>query len=124
VAWKTLQFSCQEKNEKNFKKPLDKLTILCYIVSMKNEEMTIQQEAQLLLNNEVKVTDHRSEFCGRTGIVTRIMADGRTLEVDFFGDSKQAFLDVTLVSEIRELTKYRTEQSLGPIANHLVKDTL
>ena len=98
---------------------------LCAILYyMKDKELTVEQEAQLFLNNEVKVTDHRSEFCGRIGIVTSIMADGRTLEVDFFGDSKQAFLDVTLVSEVRELTKHRTEQSLGPIANHLVKDTI
>ena len=88
------------------------------------KELTLKQEARLLLNNEVKVTDHRSQFCGRTGIVTDIMADGRTLEIDFFGDSKQAFLDVTFVSEVSELTKYRTKQSLGPIANHLVKDTI
>lgn len=81
-------------------------------------------EAQILLNNEVKVTDRRSGFYGRTGIVTNIMADGRTLEIDFFGDSKQAFLDVTLVSEIQERQHGKQKQSLGAIANHLVKETL
>ena len=87
--------------------------------------MNEEQQAKILLNNEVKVTDHRSQFCGRTGIVTDIMADGRTLEIDFFGDSKQAFLDVTFVSEIQEPTQFaKTSQSLGPIANSVVKDTI
>jgi ribosomal protein L21E len=87
--------------------------------------MNEERQAKILLNNEVKVTDHRSQFCGRTGIVTDIMADGRTLEIDFFGDSKQAFLDVTLVSEIQERTQFaKTPQSLGPVANHLVKDAI
>ena len=83
-----------------------------------------EMEAQILLNNEVKVTDRRSGCYGRTGIVTNIMADGRTLEIDFFGDSKQAFLDVTLVSEIQERQHGKQKQSLGAIANHLVKETL
>ena len=83
-----------------------------------------EREAQILLNNEVKVTDRRSGFYGRTGIVTNIMADGRTLEIEFFGDSKQAFLDVTLVSEIQERQHGKQKQSLGAIANHLVKETL
>ena len=88
--------------------------------------MNEQQEAQLLLNNEVKVTDHRSEFVGKIGLVRKVMADGRTLEIDLdcpnsYTDGKTVLLDVTLVSEVPELTKYRTEQSLGPIANHLVR---
>ena len=83
-----------------------------------------EMEAQILLNNEVKVTDRRSGLYGRTGIVNNIMADGRTLEIDFFGDSKQAFLDVTLVSEIQERQHGKQKQSLGAIANHLVKETL
>ena len=89
--------------------------------------MNEEQQAKILLNNEVKVTDHRSQFCGRTGIDTDIMADGRTLEIDFFGDSKQAFLDVTLVSEIQEppMSWQRPVcDNLGPIANHLVKDAI
>ena len=83
-----------------------------------------EMEAQILLNNEVKVTDHRSQLVGQTGIVKAIMADGRTLDVNFFGDSKQAFLDVTLVSEIQERQHGKQKQSLGAIANHLVKETL
>ena len=80
-----------------------------------------QEQAKLFLNNEVKVPDHRSELVGQTGIVEAIMADGRTLDVYLFS-GKRAFLDVTLVSEVPELTKYRTEQSLGPIANSVVQD--
>ena len=87
--------------------------------NMKNDNIT---EAQLLLNNEVKVTDHRSQLVGQTGIVKRVMADGRTLEVKL-SNGKFAFLDVTLVSEIQERTQFaKTEQSLGPIANHMVQD--
>ena len=79
-------------------------------------------EAQLLLNNEVKVTDHRTQLVGQTGIVEAIMADGRTLDVKL-SNGKNAFLDVTLVSEIQERTQFaKTEQSLGPIANHMVQD--
>ena len=86
-----------------------------------NNEIT---EAQLLLNQQIVVTSHMSRFAGRTGIVNKIMADGRTLDVtlDGVGD---VFLDVTLVGEIQESTQQaKTEQSLGPIANHLVKDTV
>ena len=87
-------------------------------------DITIEQEAKLLLNNEVRVTFARSEFHGQTGIVNGIMADGRTLDVtlDGVGD---VFLDVTLVGEIQESTQQaKTEQRLGSIANHLVKDTV
>ena len=81
-----------------------------------------EMEAQILLNNEVKVTDHRSQLVGQTGIVKAIMADGRTLDVKL-SNGKNAFLDVTFVGEIQERTQFaKTEQSLGPIANHLVKD--
>ena len=87
-------------------------------------DITIQEEARLLLNNEVKVTDHRSQFVGQTGIVKQVMHDGRTLDVKL-SNGKFVFVDVTLVSEIQEPTQFaKTEQSLGPIANHLVKDTL
>ena len=88
---------------------------------MKNNEIT---EAQLLLNQQVVVTSHMSRFTGRKGIVNKVMADGRTLDVtlDGVGD---VFLDVTLVGEIRERTHFnKTEQSLGPIANSVVKDTI
>ena len=91
---------------------------------MKDKELTVEQEAQLLLNNEVKVTDHRSQLVGQTGIVEAIMADGRTLDIKL-SNGKNAFLDVTLVSEIQERTQFaKTEQDLGPIANSVVKDTL
>jgi transcription antitermination factor NusG len=88
---------------------------------MKNK--TNITEAQLLLNNEVRV--NKGRFAGRTGIVNKIMADGRTLDITIFGSNKMVFLDVTLVGEIQERTQYaKTEQSLGPIANSVVKDTL
>ena len=80
-------------------------------------------EAELLLNQEVKVTSPHSQIFGRTGIVAAIMADGRTLDVDLFGTNKQAFLDVSLVSEIKEAYNWpKQEQSLGPIANSVVQD--
>ena len=86
--------------------------------------MNEQQEAKILLNNEIKVTDHRSQLVGQTGIVEAIMADGRTLDVKL-SNGKNAFLDVTLVSEIQEPTQFaKTPQSLGAIANHLVKDAI
>ena len=82
-----------------------------------------EMEAQILLNNEVKVTDHRSQLVGQTGIVKAIMADGRTLDVKL-SNGKNAFLDVTLVSEIQERQHGKQKQSLGAIANHPVKETL
>jgi hypothetical protein len=77
-------------------------------------------EAQLLLNQQVVVTSHLSRFTGRTGIVNKIMADGRTLDItlDGVGD---VFLDVTLVGEIQERQQFaKTEQSLGPDANSVL----
>ena len=91
---------------------------------MMNEKMTIKQEAQLLLNNEVRVTFAKSQLFGQTGIVEAIMAAGRTLDVKL-SNGKNAFLDVTFVGEIQERTQFaKTEQSLGPIANSVVKSTL
>jgi ribosomal protein L21E len=86
--------------------------------------MNEEQQAKILLNNEVKVTDHRSQFVGQTGLVRDIMGDGRTLEIELAHTcGKIVLLDVTLVSEVQESTQFaKTEQSLGPIANHLVKD--
>ncbi len=84
--------------------------------------MNEEQQAKILLNNEVKVTDHRSQFVGQTGIVKQVMHDGRTLDIKL-SNGKFVFLDVTLVSEIQERTQFaKTEQSLGPIANHMVQD--
>ena len=88
---------------------------------MKNNEIT---EAQLLLNQQVVVTSHMSRFTGRKGIVNKVMADGRTLDVtlDGVGD---VFLDVTLVGEVRDTpNNQRQEQSLGPNANSVVQDTI
>ena len=85
---------------------------------MKNMKNNIT-EAQLLLNQEVIVTGI-SRFRGRRGIVTGIMADGRTLDVlvDGVGD---VFLDVTLVGEVREAYDWgKQEQSLGPDANSVL----
>jgi hypothetical protein len=90
---------------------------------MKNMKNKIEiTEAQLLLNNEIMVTDSRSQFLGQTGIVNSIMADGRTLEVDF-GKSKVAFVDVTMVTDtaLRESYNWpKQEQSLGPDANSVL----
>ena len=63
--------------------------------------MTVEQEAQILLNNEVRVTFAKSQLFGQTGIVEGIMADGRTLDVKL-SNGKNAFLDVTFVGEIQE----------------------
>ena len=92
---------------------------------MMNETMTVEQEAQLLLNQDVRVTFAQSQFWNCTGRVRNIMADGRTLEIDLDWDGKTVLLDVTFVSEIQERTQFaKTEQSLGPIANSVVKATL
>ena len=87
--------------------------------------MNAEQQAKLLLNNEVKVTDHRSQFVGQTGIVKQVMHDGRTLDVKL-SNGKFVFVDVTLVSEIQEPMSWQRPvcDNLGPIANHLVKDTI
>ena len=89
-------------------------------------------EAQLLVNNEVRVTSRQSQWFGRTGLVRGVMADGRTLEVNLrstaaglFSTQANVFIDVTLVGEIQEPYNWpKQEQSLGPIANSVVKDTL
>ena len=83
-------------------------------------------EVNILLNQEVKVTDHRSQFVGQTGLVRKIMADGRTLEIELAHTSgKIVLLDYSLVSEIQERYDWgKQEQSLGPYANHMVKETL
>ena len=91
---------------------------------MKNEIT----EAELLLNQEVKVTSHQSQFVGRTGLVRSVMADGRTLEINLrsqhagvFSTQDNVFLDITLVSEIQEPYNWpKQEQSLGPDANSVL----
>ena len=86
------------------------------------KEKTNITEAQLLLNQDVRVTLAQSQFWNCTGRVRSIMADGRTLEVDLDWDGKTVLLDVTFVSEIRERTQYaQGEPDLGPIANSVVQ---
>ena len=81
-------------------------------------KLTIEQEAQLFLNQEVRV--NRGQFTGQTGIVNSIMADGRSLDITL-ANGKTVFLDVTLVSEIQEAYKWpKQEQSLGPDANSVL----
>ena len=85
-------------------------------------------EAQLLVNQEVKVTSPRSQFWGRTGLVRSVMADGRALEVNLrskaagvFSTQDNVFIDVTLVGEIQESYDWpKQEQSLGPDANSVL----
>ncbi len=79
---------------------------------------------QTLVNNEVRID--MGQFRGETALVRKVMADDRSLEVEIAHSSgKIAFVDYTMVSEIQEPTQFaKTEQSLGPIANHLIKDTL
>ena len=84
-------------------------------------------EANILLNNEIKVTSPRSQWHGHTGIVNKVMADGRTLEVRLNPPAHHdvVFIDASLVSEIQEITKMTPlPQSLGPYGNHMVKDTI
>ena len=98
------------------------------ILTMKDNNIT---EAQLLLNNEVKVTSPRSQWFGHIGRVNKVMADGRTLEVKLNPPANHdvVFIDVSLVGEVQE--KHindrfcvNPDQSLGPIANSVVKDTI
>tara|TARA_R110000824_G_scaffold391514_1_gene589326 strand:- start:3091 stop:3345 length:255 start_codon:yes stop_codon:yes gene_type:complete len=65
---------------------------------MKNSIIT---EAQLLLNQQVKVTSNLSQFTGLTGRVNRIMEDERTLDITL-DDGGDVFLDVSLVGEIKK----------------------
>ena len=83
-------------------------------------EKTNITEAQLLLNQEVKI--NRGQFAGKTAFVREVMADGRSLEVEIAHTSgKIAFVDVTLVSEIQESYNWpKQEQSLGPDANSVL----
>ena len=93
---------------------------------MKDKEAIQKREAQLLLNQEVKVVSSwNQDFHGKTGLVRKVMADGRTLEVELAHTAgKIVFLDVTFVREIQERQHSKPKQSLGPIANSVVKDTI
>ena len=79
-------------------------------------------EANLLLNNEI-IVKGISRFAGRRGTVTQVMADGGSLDVDLEGVG-DVFLDVSLVEEVHDTQPAKVKQSLGPIANNLVKDTI
>ena len=104
------------------------MSIICYTLYIESERKEIMKEktnvteAQLLLNQEVKI--NRGQFAGKTALVREVMADGRSLEVEVANTSGEiAFVDVTFVSEIQERTQFaKTEQSLGPIANSVVQD--
>tara|TARA_Y100001951_G_C11076231_1_gene148847 strand:+ start:235 stop:501 length:267 start_codon:yes stop_codon:yes gene_type:complete len=88
---------------------------------MKDNNIT---EAQLLLNQEIKVRFGPTLFSGLQGHVNGIMADGRTLDVTL-STGQMVFLDVTLVREVQDTpTHLPQEQSLGPIANSVMKGTL
>ena len=91
---------------------------MLYYTKKMNKENNIT-EAQLLLNNEVRV--NMGQFTGHTGMVNSIMADGRTLGITL-DNGKMVFLDVTLVGEIQERTHYaKGEPNLGPVANSVVQ---
>jgi transcription antitermination factor NusG len=102
---------------------------LCYTrrmikTNMKNEKETHCPpllSTQVLLNQEVKI--NRGQFAGKTALVRRVMADGRSLEVEVANTSGEiAFVDVTFVSEIQERTQFaKGEPDLGPIANSVVQ---
>ena len=96
------------------------------VYGKENHSFNPTEEASLLLNNEVKFINPRSQFWGKHALVRKVMADGRTLEVEVANTSgKIAFVDVTFVSEIQEPTRYaQGEPDLGPIANSVVKDTI
>jgi len=64
-------------------------------------ENTSIKEAQLLLNQQVKVTSNLSQFTGLTGRAHRIMEDERTLDITL-DDGGEVFLDVSLVGEIKK----------------------
>ena len=89
------------------------------ILTLINRIMNNITEAQLLLNQEVRV--NKGQFTGHTGIVNSIMADGRSLDITL-ANGKMVFLDVTLVGEIQERTHYaKGEPNLGPVANSVVQ---
>ena len=88
---------------------------VCYNLLMK---MTEKEEAQLYLNNEVRIK--LGNFAGHVGYVNSIMADGRTLDITLH-HGKDVFVDVTLVGEVREAYDWgKQEQSLGPAATSVL----
>ena len=87
--------------------------------NMENENTT-QMAIAVLLNNEVRI--NQGQFRGQTALVRKVMADGRSLEVELANTSgKIAFVDVTFVSEIQERTWFaKGEPNLGPDANSVL----
>ena len=80
-------------------------------------------EADILVNNEVRI--NKGLFAGKTALVRKVMADGRSLEIEIAHSSgKVALIDVTMVSEIRERQHGEPPKSLGPIQNSGVKETI
>ena len=78
-------------------------------------------ESDILLNNEIKVTSLRSSWFGQTGIVRKVMADNRTLEVELHKHGQVIFIDASLVGEIQEpVAMPKGEPNLGPDANSLL----
>ena len=78
-------------------------------------------ESDILLNNEIKVPSLRSSWFGQTGIVRKVMADNRTLEVELHKHGKVIFIDVSLVGEIQEpVAMPKGEPNLGPDANSVL----
>ena len=78
-------------------------------------------EIDILINNEIKVTSPRSSWWGQTGVVRKVMADDRTLEVELHKHGKVIFIDASLVSEIQEpVAMPKGEPNLGPDANSVL----
>ena len=78
-------------------------------------------ESDILLNNEIKVTSLRSSWFGQTGIVRKVMADNRTLEVELHKHGKVIFFDAALVGEIQEpVAMPKGEPNLGPDAHSVL----
>lgn len=78
-------------------------------------------EIDILVNNGIKVTSPRSSWWGQTGIVRKVMADNRTLDVELDNTKKRIFIDASLVSEIQEpVAMPKGEPNLGPDANSVL----
>ncbi len=82
-------------------------------------------EVDILVNAEVKVTSPRSQWFGHVGVVNKVMADGRTLEVKLNppADHDVIFIDVTLVRDLAWLEPApiaKGEPNLGPDANSVL----
>ena len=93
------------------------------VFGKENHSFNPTDEAQLLLNNEVKVTSPHSQWFGHTGRVNKVMADSRTLEVQLNPPAHHdvVFIDVTLVGEIQEPVAHaKGEPNLGPDGNSVL----